>query len=206
MASEGPTVWILNEVIPWDSSEPIGVFADEADAVRIRDELAGSDSGSVEYEVIEVPTLGPLTVTTLWESLTCSFTVYWNGRVGGDRVGEVTPRVHLAGVPGDEHPVDQPPAALEVDVRATEAGYRLGVSLRVTGTDIGRVRDTFGREREAMLADPAGQTIKAWVASDYLPRWTFGRDENAALAPALADALRAAGKGDLVASCVDVGS
>ena len=57
-----------------------------------------------------------------------------------------------------------------------------------------------------LVAEPALHTIMAWVKADYLPGWTFGRGENAALAPALAEALRGAGKGDLVARCVQEGS
>ena len=159
------------------------------------------------YGVEEVPVLTDVRVELLWTEVSCSVTVMWDGSIAGDHLGEPTTvnRVHV-GVEGEDDDRRTPPAPLTIERRATEHGYRLGVSLRVYGTDIERVRKVFTEQRAQLIAEPAVATIRAWVASDYLPRWTFGRDENHAFIEHLADALRAAGKGHLVETCIDPGS
>lgn len=200
MAGE-PKFWILEHGDYYDSAEVLGIITDPDQAAALTAALARSD----EYVVTEVPVLSGVTVETLWSTITCACTVKWNGRDGEHR-SDPRPELRVHCIPGFNEAPPERPQPCTVAMQATESGYTLGVSLRVWGTDHDLVNETYNLRRAELLADPAGQTIAAWVASRFLPRWTFGRDENHAILPALADALRAAGKGDLVDSHIDQGS
>lgn len=199
-----PKFWLLELDEHYDSTEILGLITDPDEAARLTDALADSDTLGVR----EIRVLSGLTVETLWSSVRCSFTVKWDGRIAGDVCDDPIDHVVVRGIPGvdDDDWSGTRPEPCTVEIRATESGYRLGVWLWVYGSDVEQCRARFTELRARLLADPAGETIAAWVASKYLPRWTFGREENHALLPALADALRAAGKGDLVDSCIERGS
>jgi hypothetical protein len=199
--TDGPKFWLLEQNEYFDDVAVLGIITDLDQAAALTAALAGSD----EFDVREVPVLSDVTVETLWSTITCACTVKWNGR-DGEYLSDPTPELLVHGIPGYEPTLPPRPQACTVDMRATESGYTLGVSLRVWGTDHELVLSTYARRRAELVADPAGQTIAAWVASRFLPRWTFGRVENHALLPALADALRAAGKGALVDECIERGS
>ncbi len=202
---DGPKVWLLTDG-SYSSYHVVGAFATEAEALAIRDALRDSIE---DLGVESVPVLTGLTVEHLWSSLSLSCTIYWHGRLVGERYNDDAPFTFsvVHGLPDDEDQYREPaPAPLTIDLSPTEQDYTLGVHLRVHGTDIERVRKVYSEQRAILVADPATATINAWVRSDYLPRWTFGRGENAALAPHLARALEAAGKGELVRTHIDEGS
>lgn len=200
-----PKLWVLQYGARWDDSfDNLGVITDPELAAGLTAAFADSD----EYSVEEIAVLSDVTVETLWSEVRCSFTIKWDGRISGEACDDPVDHVVVRGVPGfdESSQAATKPEPCTVEIRATESGYRLGVWLWVHGSDIKQCRARFAELRARLIADPAGETIAAWVASKYLPRWTFGRDENHALLPALADALREAGKGDLVDKCIDRGS
>lgn len=199
---DDPQVWLLTAG-SYSAYHVVGAFANEAEAQAV---LAVLGDTYDDYAVESVPVLSGVTVEQLWTELACSMTIYWHGRTH-EHEGEPVTQSVVRGLPGGDVPyVRKRPPALKVEILATEQGYTLGVNLRVYGTDLERVRKVFSEQRAMLIADPATATINAWVRSEHLPRWTFGRAENAALAPHLAEALRAAGKGQLVLTHVDEGS
>lgn len=203
--ADSPTIWLLTAG-DYSSYAVVGAFRTEAEAQAVAEAIANDDNYD-RYQVEEVPVLGPITTELLWTEVSCSMTIFWHGRIGWEHLGDPTTTTRLRGLPGgDDDRERTPPAPLTIEIDPTEHGYTLGVSLHVYGTDLERVRKVYSEQRAMLVADPASATIKAWVASPWLPRWTFGRGENAALAPHLADALRAAGKANVVATHIDEGS
>lgn len=184
-----PTVWLLTAGT-YSDYHVEGAFRDEETAIAIRDQLAAGYTGHQDWRVQEFAYLDGVTVVPQWTSLALRLAVKWDGTVGQDdgvTMPEPVTRLRLS---IDDEPVPMPPAC-EVRRAPYETSYTLGVTLRVDGTDLERVRKVFSEQRAQILGDPATATVKAWAEQErtwQVPSWIWERDENRPIVGALRQA------------------